>query len=108
MLALAVSLLGSCTTHAPLPSGAIHVPTDDDLVSFGSQGILCGFATVPEMPPTGVLAGDPSDPPWPVWLRAEDGARRYVVWPRDFSVRSTRMPHSSTRPESRSSTPAVR
>jgi hypothetical protein len=87
MLAAAVSLSVSCTTHAPLPSGAIRVPTDDDLVSFGSQGIMCGFATDPGLPPTGVLEGDPSDSTWPVWLRAADGNRRYVVWPRDFSVR---------------------
>ena len=85
--ALALSLFGSCTAHVPLPSGAIRIPTDESLVSFGSEGIMCGLATVPDLPPTGVLEGDASDPMWPVWLRAEDGSRRYVVWPRDFSVR---------------------
>lgn len=87
MLAATVSLSVSCTTHAPRPAGAIHVATDDELVSFGSEGIMCGFASVPDLGPTGVLEGDASDPVWPVWLRAADGSRRFVVWPRDFSVR---------------------
>jgi hypothetical protein len=84
---VAVSLLGGCTAHAPLPSGAIRVPTDDALVSFESQGILCGISSGRDTPPTGVLDGDASDQAWPVWLLAEDGSRRYVLWPRDFSVR---------------------
>jgi hypothetical protein len=87
MLAAVVSLSVSCTTHAALPSGAIHVPTDDDVVSYASRNILCWDESVPVQPPIGVLDGDPSDPAWPVWLRADDGSRRYVVWPRDFSVR---------------------
>jgi hypothetical protein len=91
-LATVVLIFGAfagCTSRAPLPSGAIRVPTDDDVVSYGSEHVLCdtATATVPEVPPTGVLAGDPSDLTWPVWLEVEDGSRRYVLWPRDFSVR---------------------
>jgi hypothetical protein len=84
---LAVLALAGCTAHAALPSGAMRVPTDDNLVSFGSEGILCGLATPRDLPPTGVLEGDPSDPEWPVWIQKDDGTRRYVVWPRDYSVR---------------------
>ena len=88
LVSILVSSVAGCTSHAALPSGAICVPTDDTLVSFTSLGILCmGSATVPVHLPLGVLDGDPSDPVSPAWLRADDGSRRYVVWPRDFSVR---------------------
>ena len=88
ILAVTLGLFTGCTAHAALPSGAIRMPTDDSLVSFESLGILCmGSSTVPRPPPVGVLDGDPSDVAWPTWLRAEDGSRRYLVWPRGFSVR---------------------
>ena len=82
---LAVALSG-CTTVVPLPSGAVAVPTDENLVSSEQAGILCNLAAV--IPPVvGVLEGDPSDSAWPVWLQAADGHRMYVLWPRGFSVR---------------------
>lgn len=88
LLALIPNVVAGCTTHAPLPSGAIRVPTDDSVVAYGSLGILCGgSATLPLRPDARFLEGDPSDPAWPVWLQADDGSRFYVVWPRDFYVR---------------------
>jgi hypothetical protein len=42
-------------------------------------------ATIPAV--VGVLEGDPSVVAWPVWLRAQDGRRMYILWPRGFSVR---------------------
>jgi hypothetical protein len=81
----AVILLG-CSAPAALPSGAITVPTDENLVSSAESGILCTASAV--IPPVvGVLEGDPSDVAWPVRLRADDGRRMYILWPRGFSVR---------------------
>jgi hypothetical protein len=85
MLAVTMSLFGGCTGQVPLPSGAIRVPTDETLVNATASGILCVGSTVP--PFVGILEGDPSDLAWPVWLRAEDGRRMYITWPKGFSVR---------------------
>lgn len=85
MLALTLGVLGSCAGGAPLPSGAIRVPTDDALVNATASGILCVGSSVP--PFVGILEGDRSDADWPVWLRAEDGRRMYMTWPKGFSVR---------------------
>ena len=84
-LAVVAVLATGCTSHAPLPSGAIHVPTDEGLVNAATSGILCVGSTVP--PFVGILEGDSSDLAWPVSLRAEDGRRMYITWPRGFSVR---------------------
>ncbi|HLY14663.1 MAG TPA: hypothetical protein VKR24_09945 [Candidatus Limnocylindrales bacterium] len=90
-VALAVS---GCSTLPPLPprpSGAIAVPTDENLVSSAESAqsgihILCTLSAA-VLPVVGVLAGDRSDAAWPVWLRALDGHQVYVRWPRGFSVR---------------------
>jgi hypothetical protein len=85
LLTFVVALSG-CSTAAPLPSGAIAVPTDQNVVSSAESGILCTLGAV--IPPVvGVLMGDPSDPAWPVWLQAADGHPMYIRWPRGFSVR---------------------
>jgi hypothetical protein len=84
-------LLSGCSSAAPLPSGAIAVPTDENLVSSAESAqsgtrILCTLsAAIP--PVVGVLAGNRSDPAWPVWLQAADGHPMYIRWPRGFSVR---------------------
>ena len=79
-------VLASCSAAAPLPSGAIAVPTDENVVSSTGTGILCTLGAV--IPPVvGVLEGDAYDAAWPVWLRAEDGRQMYIRWPRGFSVR---------------------
>jgi hypothetical protein len=83
--ALAVSLFGGCTARVPLPSGAIRIQTDESLVNAATSGVLCVGSSVP--PFIGILEGDPSDLAWPVWLRAEDGRRMYITWPKGFSVR---------------------
>jgi len=81
-----VVALGGCSRAVPLPSGAIAVPTDENLLPSDQAGILCNLAAA--IPPVvGVLGGDRSDPAWPVWLQAPDGHRMYVRWPRGFSVR---------------------
>lgn len=85
MLAVAVSVFGSCTSQAPLPPGAIRIPTDQTLTNAATSRTLCIGSTVPAF--VGILEGDPSDPAWPVWLRAEDGHRMYMTWPKGFSVR---------------------
>ena len=85
MLAVTMSVFGGCTGQVPLPSGAIRVPTDETLVNATASGILCVGSTVP--PFVGILEGDPSDLAWPVRLRAEDGRRMYITWPKGFSVR---------------------
>ena len=92
MALVAVALvLGACSTKPPLPSGAVAVPTDANLVSSAESAqsgmhILCNLsAAVP--PVVGLLAGDHSDPAWPVWLQAADGHPMYIRWPRGFSVR---------------------
>jgi hypothetical protein len=85
VLAVAVSVFASCTSQAPLPPGAIRIPTDETLTNAATSGTLCVGSTVP--PFVGTLEGDPSDAVWPVWLRAEDGHRMYMTWPRGFSVR---------------------
>ena len=86
---VAVVLIGCAApgpARAPLPSGAMAVPTDDNLVSSAQSGILCTLsASIP--PVTGTLEGDPRDTAWPVWLRGPDGGRIYLLWPRGFSVR---------------------
>lgn len=70
----------------PLPSGAIAVPTDENLLPSAQSGIACTAAAV--IPPVaGLLEGDPTDVAWPVWLQAADGHAMYVRWPRGFSVR---------------------
>jgi hypothetical protein len=82
----ALALGGCSTASAPLPSGALAVPIDENLLSSKQAGILCDLAAV--IPPVvGVLEGDHSDQAWPVWLQAPDGRRMYVLWPRGFSVR---------------------
>ena len=83
---VALLVLAACSGPAPLPSGAIAVPTDENVVPSEQAGILCTLsATIP--PVAGVLEGDPTDPTWPVWLRADDGRQMFVRWPRGFSVR---------------------
>ncbi len=83
---MAAVVLAGCSAAAPLPSGAIAVPTDENVVSSEGTHILCTLsAAVPAV--DGVLEGDASDAAWPVWLRAEDGRRMYVRWPSRFSVR---------------------
>jgi hypothetical protein len=85
IVVVAVALSG-CSTAPPLPSGAVTVPTDENLLSSEQAGILCNLAAV--IPPVvGVLEADQSNPAWPVWLQAADGRRMYVLWPRGFSVR---------------------
>lgn len=84
-LAVTLSVLEGCAAQAPLPSDAIRVPTDEGLVNATASGILCVGSSVP--PFVGILEGDPSDAAWPVWLRAEDGRRMYMTWPKGFSVR---------------------
>ncbi len=61
------------------------MPTDENLMPSEQSGVLCtlGAATHPVV---GVLAGDRFDTSWPVWLRAVDGQRLFVVWPRGFSA----------------------
>ena len=82
----AFTLAGCSTAAAPLPSGAVAVPTDANLLSSAQAGILCNVAAA--IPPvTGVLEADRSDAAWPVWLQAADGHSMYVLWPRGFSVR---------------------
>jgi hypothetical protein len=79
-------MVAGCASRGPLPSGAVAVPTDDALVSSAQSNILCtASAAIP--PVVGILAGDASESAWPVWLRAEDGQRMYVVWPKGFSAR---------------------
>jgi hypothetical protein len=83
---VAAVVLAGCSAATPLPSGAIAVPTDENVVSSEGTHILCTLgAAVPAV--DGVLEGDASDAAWPVWLRAEDGRRMYVRWPNRFSVR---------------------
>lgn len=83
---VAAALVAGCTAHRALPAGDLAVPTDDKLVSSTESPILCTLsASIP--PLVGTFEADRSDPEWPVWLRAEDGRRMYVLWPRDFSVR---------------------
>ena len=85
-LAAVALVLCACSTKPPLPSGAIAVPTDDNVVSSAQSGILCTADGV--IPPVfGILEGDASDPAWPVWLQASDGRQLFVRWPRGFSVR---------------------
>jgi len=84
--ALFLVICVACAGHAQLPSGAIAVPTDDNLMSSAQSGIACNAsAVVPAV--TGVLAGDASDSAWPVWLQSADGNRLYVRWPRGFSAK---------------------
>lgn len=78
-------LLAGCATRISLPPGAIAVRTDDGLVNVMTAGVLCVGSSVP--PFVGIVEGDPLDAAWPVWLRADDGRRMYVTWPRGFSVR---------------------
>ena len=82
-------VFGGCSAGSPpLPSGAVAVPTDENLVSSAESAqsgmhILCNLsAAVP--PVVGLLAGDHSDPAWPVWLQAADGHPMYIRWPRGF------------------------
>jgi hypothetical protein len=84
-LTASVLLAGCGAPRASLPPGAMAVRTDDSLVSAARSGGLCTGTSVP--PFVVVLEGDPSDRAWPVWLRAEDGRRIYIVWPAGFSVR---------------------
>ena len=78
--------VGGCSAAAPLPSGAIAVPTDDEVLSSAGTNILCtASATIPSL--TGVVEGNSADLAWPVWLRADDGRQMFVRWPRGFSVR---------------------
>ena len=84
--AIVAMLLAGCSAKAPLPSGAIAVPTDENLVPPAVSGTLCTAAGV--IPPlTGTFRGAPTDPAWPVWLVSDDGRTVYLLWPRGFSVR---------------------
>ncbi len=85
-MVIAFVALAGCSSVAPLPSGAIAVPTDDKVVSSVGTNILC-TASAAIRSVDGVLEGEASGGAWPVWLRAEDGRRMYVEWPRGFSVR---------------------
>ncbi len=72
----------------PLPSGALAIPTDPNLVSGSELGILCtANAVIPDV--EGYLQGDPADAAWPVWIEAADGHRQYITWPAGFSARFT-------------------
>jgi hypothetical protein len=85
-LAIASILLASCTAATPMPSGAMALRTDENLVPSSVSGVLCGLnGTLPQV--SGVLEGDPSDEAWPVWIQTATGRRMYVVWPKGFSVR---------------------
>lgn len=85
-IAITAVLIAACAARVALPSGAIAVPTDENLLSSVQSGIVCdASATIP--PVVGVLEGDPFDAAWPIWLRADDGRRMYILWPRGFSVR---------------------
>jgi len=88
-VAIAAVLLAGCSAAPPLPSGAMAVPTDQNVVPSAGTHILCSMnATDPPMPVVeGVLDGVSSDPTWPVWLRTDAGQRVYVRWPAGFSVR---------------------
>ena len=88
---MALALVGCSFGGRPsfaLPSGAMAIPTDPDLVNAKGTGILCTpDAIIP--PVAGYLRGDATDSAWPVWIEAADGRRQYVLWPAGFSVRFT-------------------
>ena len=91
LMVVAVVMAG-CSVGArpsfPLPSGAVVIPTDPDLVNAQGTRILCTpDAVIP--PVAGYLRGDPTDTAWPVWIEAADGRRQYVLWPAGFSARFT-------------------
>lgn len=87
---IAVAGCGSPLPPVVIPAGAVAVSTDENLVRSytDAAGIahLCNLAAAIN-PVSGALEGDQSDAIWPVWLRAVDGSRLYVLWPRGFSVR---------------------
>jgi hypothetical protein len=90
---VALILVGGCGALPPpvvIPDGAVAIPTDENVVPSYTDaagiGHLCTLAAAIN-PVSGALEGDQSDATWPVWLRAVDGSRLYVLWPRGFSAR---------------------
>jgi hypothetical protein len=87
---IVVAGCGSPLPPVVIPAGALAVPTNENLVrSYTDAAGLDHLCTLEAAinPVSGALEGDQSDATWPVWLRAVDGSRLYVLWPRGFSVR---------------------
>jgi hypothetical protein len=85
-IALVIAGCAAGASRPVLPTGALVVPTDENLLPSAQSGVLCTLGAV--LPPVkGVLAGDTADAAWPVWLDDAAGRRLYVLWPRGFSVR---------------------
>jgi hypothetical protein len=80
-------ILAACVGagNATGPTDAAILPTFHPNGPANGAIALCGAFAIPS-PLTGVLAGEPSSKPYPIWLN-QGAAKVFVEWPAGFSVR---------------------